>query len=154
MSKDNNAVLKAGEAADSVAVKAARPSLLEEAKAIKSYSQNFEESKNFYQILEAVGNKAAGLGSKIMMKRARLMRLETDTAEITSRNNPEQAAKNILEIGKAWEELKKMSEEQAEYQSEYRRLKALADAVNVRSEEPHNKPLKLDGSNETRRALL
>jgi len=128
-------------------------SLLEEAKAIQEYKSDFENSKKFYQILEAVGNKAAGLGSKIMMKRARLMRLETDTAEITSRNNPEQAAKNILEIGKAWEELKKMAEEQQIFQSEYKRLKTLADSVNVRTAEPDNRPIKLDGSMDTRRAL-
>jgi len=154
MSKDTTATLKTGEAADSVAVKAtARPSLLEEAKAIKSYSPNFEESKQFYQILEKVSDRAAALGSKIMMLRAKVMRLESDTQNVTSRSNPEKAAKNILEIGKMWEELKKMSEEQQEFQSEYKRLKAMADSINIPESEPHNKPIKLDGSMDTRRAL-
>jgi len=137
------------------AVKEEKPvSLLEEARAIQEYKPDFENSKQFYQILEKVSNRAAGLGGKIMMLRAKVMRLENDNAEITARSNPEQAAKNILEIGKAWEELKKMSEEQAEYQSEYKRLKALADAVNIPESEPDNRPIKLDGSDETRRALI
>ena len=88
-----------------------------------------------------------------MMLRAKVMRLENDNAEITARSNPEQAAKNILEIGKAWEELKKMAEEQQIFQSEYKRLKTLADSVNVRTAEPDNRPIKLDGSMDTRRAL-
>lgn len=143
MSKDSTA-----------AVKEEKPvSLLEEARAVKEYKSDFENSKKFYEILEKVGNRAAGIGGKIMMKRAQVMRMETDNAEITVRSNPEQAAKNILEIGKMWQELSKMAEEQQAYQGEYRRLKSLADAVNIPESEPHNKPLKLDGSNETRRAL-
>jgi hypothetical protein len=89
-----------------------------------------------------------------MMLRAKVMRMETDNSEITVRSNPEQAAKNILEIGKMYKELEAMAQEQQIFHSEYRRLKAMADSVNVRTDEPHNRPLKLDGSIETRRALI
>lgn len=155
MSKEATAAVKATEQADGVSVKAtARPSLLEEAKAIKSYSPDFENSKKFYEILEKVGNRAAGIGSKIMMKRAQLMRLETDTHDVTARSNPEKAAENILQIGKMYKELEAMAQEQQEFQGEYRRLKALADSVNIPESEPHNRPIKLDGSAETRRALI
>lgn len=154
MSKEATAAVKATEQADGVSVKAtARPSLLEEAKQIQSYSQNFEESKKFMKLLTEISDKAAALGSKIMMLRAKVMRLETDNAEITVRSNPEKAAENILQIGKMWQELKKMSEEQQEFQSEYKRLKALADSINIPESEPHNRPLKLDGSMDTVRAL-
>jgi hypothetical protein len=145
MSKDNSTTATAEK----------RPvSLLEQAGAVKEYKPDFENSKKFYEILEAVANRAAAIGSKMMMKRAQVMRMETDNAEVTARSNPEQAAKNILEIGKMFQELKKMSEEQQIFQAEYRRLKALADSINIPESEPHNRPIKLDGSNETRRALL